>query len=137
MLSSTTCDSYYMKTIYITFFFLLLVNAGFAQKIPFDSLYLGQTPPGNTPKLFPLPIGNGTRPIERITISSDNKEIFYSEIDGYPPQILRIKILKYIKDKWQGPFVVFDGYMAPALSVSDSIIYIQKNISGHLRPTDY
>jgi hypothetical protein len=119
-----------MKTIYITFFFLLLVNAGFAQKIPYDSLYLGQTPPGNTPKLFPLPISSGTRPIERVAISSDNKEFFYSEIDRYPPKILRIKCFKYVNDKWQGPFMVFDGYMAPALSVNDSIIYMQKNLNG-------
>jgi hypothetical protein len=119
-----------MKTIYIAFFFLLLVNPCFAQPIPYDSLYLGQTPPGNTPKLFPLLIGSGTRPIERITISSDNKEFFFSEIDRYPPQILRIKYYKYLNEKWQGPFVVFDGYMAPAFSVNDSIIYMQKNLNG-------
>lgn len=119
-----------MKTIYITFFFLLLVNVGFAQTIPFDSLYLGQTSPGDTPKLFQLPIGIGTRPIERITISSDNKEFIYSEIDGYPPQIQRINCFKYLNDKWQGPFIAFDGFMAPALSVNDSIIYMQKNLNG-------
>lgn len=119
-----------MKTIYIAFFFLLLVKTCFAQPIPYDSLYLGQTPPGNTPKLFPLLIGSGTRPIERITISSDNKEFFFSEIDRYPPQILRIKYYKYLNEKWQGPFVVFDGYMAPAFSVNDSIIYMQKNLNG-------
>jgi hypothetical protein len=39
-----------MKTIYNTFFFLLLVNVGFAQTIPNDSLYLGQIPPGNIPE---------------------------------------------------------------------------------------
>jgi hypothetical protein len=119
-----------MKTIYIAFFFLLLVKPCFAQPIPYDSLYLGQTPPGNTPKLFPLLIGSGTRPIERITISSDNKEFFFSEIDRYPPQILRIKYYKYLNEKWQGPFVVFDGYMAPSFSVNDSIIYMQKNLNG-------
>jgi hypothetical protein len=119
-----------MKTIYITLFLLLLVNAGFAQTIPYGSLYLGQTPQDNTPKMFPFPNGNGTQPIERITISSDNKEIFYSEIDRYPPHILRIKCFKYINDKWQGPLVVFDGYMAPALSIKDSIIYMQKNLNG-------
>ncbi len=119
-----------MKTIYIAFFFLLLVKPCFAQPIPYDSLYLRQTPPGDTPNLFQLPIGIGTRPIERITISSDNKEFFYSEIDGYPPQVQRINCYKYLNDKWQGPFIAFDGYMAPALSVNDSIIYMQKNLNG-------
>lgn len=119
-----------MKTILLTYFLMLLLKTGFAQTVPIDSLYLGQTRPGNTPKLFRLPAGNDTRPIERITISSNNKELYYSEMDGYPPVILRIKCFKYVNDKWQGPVVVFEGYMAPALSVNDSVLYMQKNLNG-------
>jgi hypothetical protein len=119
-----------MKTIIISILYSLLLNTCFAQPIPADNLYLGQTPPGNTPIVFQLPISSGTRPIERITISSDDKEIYYSEIDGYPPNILRIKCYKYLNDKWQGPSVVFEGYMAPALSVNDSVMYMQKNLNG-------
>jgi hypothetical protein len=107
---------------------MLFLSTCFAQTIPPDSLYLAQTPPGNTPIVFQLPISGETRPIERITITSDNKEIYYSEIDGYPPNTLRIKCYKYLNDKWQGPFVVFEGYMAPALSINDSIMYMQKNL---------
>lgn len=69
-----------MKTIYITFFFLLLVNAGFAQTIPYDSLYMGQIPPADIPKIFELDVSPEHFAAERITISNDGKEIFYSEI---------------------------------------------------------
>jgi hypothetical protein len=119
-----------MKLFILLILCSLYISAGFAQPVPTDSLYLSQSPPGNTPILFQLPVSEGTRPVERITISSNNKEIYYSEIDGYPPNILRIKCYKYLNDKWQGPFVVFEGYMAPAFSVNDSIMYMQKNLNG-------
>jgi len=119
-----------MKTFIFLILCMLFLSTCFAQTIPPDSLYLAQTPPGNTPIVFQLPISSGTRPIERITISSDNKEIYYSEIDTYPPNILRIKCYKYTNDKWEGPFVVFEGYMAPALSLNDSIMYMQNNLNG-------
>ncbi len=119
-----------MKTIIISILYWFSLNACFAQQIPVDSLYLGHTLPGNTPKVFQLTISGETRPIERLTISSDNKEIYYSEIDGYPPNVQRIKCYKYLIDKWQGPYLVFDGYMAPALSINDSIMYMQKNLNG-------
>lgn len=98
-----------------------------AQAIPEDSLYLRQTPPGNTPKVFNLPVTSGFRACERIAISSDGKEIFYGEINTYPASQLRVKCFKYLDNKWQGPTTVFEGFMAPKLSPGDSIIYLQDN----------
>ena len=100
----------------------------FAQSIPEDSLYLGQTPPGSTPKMFNLAVTNGHHACERIRISSDGKEIYYGELNTYPPSSYRIRCFKYQDNKWQGPFNVFEGYNAPTLSVNDSIIYMQNNI---------
>ena len=115
----------------LTFFTLcfLLVSTGFSQPIPTDSLYLSQTPPGYTPKVFVLPINGTMRPVERITITSDGKEIYFCEIDIYPAYVQRIKCYKYLNDKWQGPFVVFEGFMDPALSMNDSIMYMETNVS--------
>ncbi|MCX6151429.1 MAG: putative Ig domain-containing protein [Ignavibacteriales bacterium] len=100
----------------------------FAQAIPEDSLYLGQTPPGNTPKIFNLPVTSGHRACERIAITSDGKEIYYGELNTYPPSSYRVRCIKYQDNKWQGPFNVFEGYTAPKLSVNDSIIYMQNNV---------
>lgn len=100
----------------------------FAQSIPEDSLYLGQTPPGSIPKIFNLSVTSGHHACERITITSDGKEIYYGELNTYPPSSYRIRCFRYQDNKWQGPFNVFEGYDAPRLSVNDSIIYMQNNI---------
>ena len=114
---------------------LLLVNSMMvissmslcAQSIPIDSLYLGQAPPGNTPKIFKLPVTSGLRPCERIAITSDGSEIYYGELNTYPPNKYRVRCLKYLDNKWQGPFNVFEGFTAPKLSVNDSVLFLQNN----------
>jgi hypothetical protein len=121
-----------IKIIRLFLIISILVNASvllYAQVIPADSLYLGQTPPANVPKIFNLPITTGLRPVERIAISSDGKEIYYGELNTYPPTIQKIKCLKYLDNHWQGPFDVFNGYASPRLSINDSTMYIQANIS--------
>ncbi|MFA7360964.1 MAG: putative Ig domain-containing protein [Candidatus Kapaibacterium sp.] len=119
-----------MKTIYITIIILFLVSSGFSQTIPQDSLYLAQSQPGNNPVVFQLQSSSGLRPIERISISSDGKEIYYCEINGWPITTSRIKCYKYISNMWQGPFVVFEGFACPGLSVNDSTMYMQKDVNG-------
>lgn len=122
---------YNMKNLALTSIVLLLLgNTVFSQPIPPDSLYLGQTPPGSTPMVFELPVSSGLQPVERITITSDGKEIYYGEQDTWPPVIKRIKYFKYVNNAWQGPFVVFEGFVCPALSVNDSIMYMQKDLDG-------
>ena len=114
-----------MKTIYITFF-LLLANTGFAQKIPMDSLYLGQIAPNNIPKIFQLQVSPENFAAERITISNDGKGIYYSEIKSYYPiNSARIKKYRYTAGKWTGPFVLFEDYCSPALSVTGDTLYFE------------
>lgn len=119
-----------MKSIYITIVLLLLVSTCFSQPIPQDSLYLAQTRPGSIPVVFQLQSSSGLRPVERICISSDGKEIYYCELDSWPISISRVKCYKYISNKWQGPFVVFEGFVAPGLSVNDSTLYMQRDTNG-------
>ncbi|OFX87160.1 MAG: hypothetical protein A2W99_07435 [Bacteroidetes bacterium GWF2_33_16] len=118
-----------MKTIIFLIQFTLLIKASMAQSIPADSLYLGQVLPGDTPIIFKLEVTKGLIAAERIAITFNNKEIYYGELDSWPPKIQRIKCYKYIDNKWRGPFVAFEGYIAPSLSENDSIIYMQKNIN--------
>jgi hypothetical protein len=110
---------------------LFFVTAAFSQDIPVDSLFLGQTPPDYEAKVFRLPVDQLLRPMERIAITSDNKEIYYSQLDNYPPNVQKINCYKYVDNKWQGPFVVFEGYMGPKLSPNDSVMYMQKDINGN------
>jgi hypothetical protein len=115
-----------MKTFISLILFSLLLNSSYSEPIPSESLYLGQTPPGNSPKTFNLSVGPGLFASDRIAISKDGKELFYNELNGWSPtSTMRIK--HYIfTDKWTGPFLLFDGFFAPALSASGDTIYMQK-----------
>jgi len=133
-----------MKTIFFYFFFLLLVNAGFAQTIPADSLYLGQIPPTDIPKVFKLQVSPQHFAAERITISNDGKDIYYSEIKGYYPNTGEsIKKYSFSDGKWTEPVTLFEGYAAPALSVTGDTMFVEtnfetfisiKNVAGWSKP---
>lgn len=109
----------------------------FAQQVPADSLYLGQVPPGHDPKVFVLPVNGNLRPIERITISNDGKEIYFGQLNSYPASVLKIFYLKYFDNRWQGPFELFSGFMAPALSPNDSVLFMQASIDYYTAVTYY
>lgn len=115
-----------MRLILISAYFSFLASACFAQVLPARSSYLGQTPPGNTPKAFPLSVNEGFFAAERIAISNDGRDIYYSEIKGYYPiRGENIKCYTFTDSKWKGPFNLFDGY-APALSVTGDTIYFER-----------
>ena len=100
-----------------------------AQGIPDDSLYLAQIPPtGVTPKRFVLPVSPLSFTAERISISNDGREIYYSVVRNYYPIVGdTIKCFKYTDNKWTGPFNLFNGYLAPGLSLTGDTIYFQNN----------
>jgi hypothetical protein len=97
-----------------------------AQPIPLDSIYLGQIPPGNIPEIFHLSVTPEFFAAERITISNDNKEIYYSELKGYYPiNSPKIKNYSYSSNNWTGPFNLFDSYVGPSLSVTGDTMYFE------------
>lgn len=117
-----------LKSILISVVFSFPGNSGFTQSIPTENLYLGQTPPGNTPKIFPLSVNPGFFAAERIAISNDGRDIYYSEIKGYYPNTGEsIKKYSYSDGKWTGPVTLFEGYAAPALSVTGDTMFVETN----------
>jgi hypothetical protein len=89
---------------------------------------MGQTPPGNTPKIFPLSVNKGYFAAERIAISDDGRDIYYSEIKGYYPNTGEsIKKYSFSDGRWNGPVTLFEGYAAPALSVTGDTMYMETN----------
>jgi hypothetical protein len=114
-----------LKSILISVVFSLLTAASFTQSIPAGS-YLGQTPPGNTPKPFPLFVNEGFFAAERIAISNDGRNIYYSEIKGYYPiRGENIKRYTFADGKWNGPFDLFVGF-GPALSLAGDTMYFER-----------
>jgi hypothetical protein len=115
-----------MKIIILAVFISLFINSGFSQTIPTDSLYLGQIPPENMPKVFDLSVSPGFFATERIAISHDGKSIFYGEMNGYKQTSTgRIKYFTYTNNRWNGPFILFERFAAPGLSLNGDTMYIQ------------
>jgi hypothetical protein len=101
--------------------------SGFAQSIPADSLYLGQTTPDSIPMIFNLPVMPGYFAGDRIAISNDGKNIYYNELNGYSSSAkARIKWLRYDNNKWNGPLVLFEGYVSPGLSITGDTLFMEK-----------
>jgi len=105
-----------IKSLFLSSLFSLLVTSGITQSLQTGSSYLGQTPPGNIPIALPLFVNEGFFAAERIAISSDGRDIYFSEIKSYYPiRGENIKRYTFSDGKWNGPFDLFTGF-APALS---------------------
>lgn len=109
----------------IIFVFVVFSQTIFSQAIPADSLYLGQTAPGDVPKIFSLQVTPGFFAAERITISNDGKTIYYSELNGYFNKA-RVKYYEYTNDRWHGPNHLFEGYFSPLLTPAGDTMFLQK-----------
>lgn len=117
-----------LRSFIIPLTILLMLSCHSSHFIPEGSKFLGQIPPGNTPEVFPLSVKQGFFAAERIAISSDNRNIYYSEIKGYYPNTGEsIKRYTYSRGKWTGPVTLFEGYAAPALSVTGDTMYLENN----------
>ncbi len=94
-----------MKTLTLTsilVFLLVVITNG--QTLPPDSLYLGQTPPGNTPKIFAPGIISLTGRTEYgISIDPNGDEMLFA-IGNWPDK--RTMIMKYENNHWTGPDTV-------------------------------
>jgi len=110
---------------------LSIFSFGFSQTVPKDSLYLGQSLPGSEPKVFKLEVSPEYFAAERIAISNDGTEIYYTELNGYDSTShSRIKYYKYSDNKWEGPFVLFESYAAPSLSPTNDTLFMEKNYNS-------
>jgi hypothetical protein len=65
---------------------------------------------------------------ERIAISNDGRDIYYSELKGYYPNTGEsVKKYSFSEGKWIGPVTLFEGYAAPSLSVTGDTMYVETN----------
>jgi hypothetical protein len=126
-----------LKTIFLSAIFSLKATTCFNQTIPAESHYLGQVPPGNTPIALPLFVEKGFFAAERIAISNDGRDIYYSELKGYYPNTGEsVKKYSISGDKWIGPFTLFEGFAAPALSVTGDTMYLETNFETFISVKD-
>ena len=111
------------KTGLIVIAFLLFADIIYSQS---SSIYLGKKPPELFPERFELSVNPGSFAAERIAISNDGKEIYYTEVKSYyPASGDTIKYYRFSNHKWTGPFNLLPGYLSPALSVTGDTLYFQ------------
>ena len=108
-----------------TFSLILICFVSFCKSQDYGFRYLGQTEPNETPKVFQLPVMDGVA-AERIAVSSDYKELYFTEI--HPSNNTRhiVKQYRFNGSIWNGPYVLFDGYneYGPSLSIDNSKLFI-------------
>lgn len=115
-----------LKTILIVSVLISQNDFGLSQSLPAGNMYIDQEPPGDKPRIFALSVKPGFFAAERIAVSNDGKNIYYSEIKAYyPVRGAVIKKYTFAGGKWTGPDVLFEG-MAPALSVTGDTMYLER-----------
>jgi hypothetical protein len=87
--------------------------------------YIDQAPPEHTPRVFRLQTHEGYCAGDRIAISSDGKELYYTEVTSTWSDY-NIRCYKYSDGKWNGPFDLFQGFLGPALSVDNKTMFFEK-----------
>lgn len=94
-----------MKTsVFVLLLVALTAVSAVAQTIPPDSLYFGQTPPGNTPQIFAPGIISVSGRVEYgISISPSGDEMLFS-LGSWPDK--RTMIVKYENNHWIPPDTV-------------------------------
>ncbi len=92
---------------------------------PHAFAYLGQTPPGDSA----IPFGAGVMgrdgyfAAERVAISRDGREIYFSELKGYAPGApMRIRVVRYRAGQWQEPETIADSMSSPAFALDGRLI---------------
>jgi hypothetical protein len=87
--------------------------------------YLDQPPPDHTPRVFRLQTHDGYFAADRIAISADGQELYYTEVTNTWSDY-NIRYYKYSGGKWNGPLDLFEGFLGPALSVDEKTMFFEK-----------
>lgn len=97
--------------------------------------YLGQTLPGDTPKIFApgLLAGKGEFTANRTAISANGKEIYYCTNTTWAnSQDLKVKYFKFYGKKWVGPTILNQHMGQTAFSPYDKTLYFWRGDSANM-----
>jgi hypothetical protein len=100
------------------------VSIDASAQAPFGA-YLDQVPPDHTPRVFRLQTHDGYFSGDRIAISADGRELYYTEVTNTWSDY-NIRYYKYADGTWHGPLDLFQGFLGPALSVDNTTMTFEK-----------
>ncbi len=123
-----------------TFFIILIILAALGQRMSAQTnfwnspnAYLGQTPPGDTPKIFAPGIlaDKGEFTANRTAISSDGKEIYYCTNRSWKnSNDLKVKCFRFDGQKWIGPTIINEHMGQTSISPDGQSLFLGSDQSG-------
>jgi len=125
-----------MRKIFLFLIALLGFNHGVIAQTNFwnsHNAYLGQTPPGDTPKIFApgLLADKGEFTANRTAISPDGKEIYYCTNKSWKnSNDLKVKYFKYNGKKWVGPLILNEHLGQTSISPDGQSLYFASDQSA-------
>ena len=90
--------------------------------------YLGQTPPGDTPKVFAasMLIPDSGIAMDRCAFSADGKEFYYVKaMHFFSGAGMSVSVFRNDGKSWKGPEMLFPGYFAPTFSMDGKSLYLE------------
>ncbi len=117
-----------LKALFVILTLILICGAKsvYSQEIAKLNQYLSYPTPNSKPQLFKLETTLEHFAAERIAISPDGREIIYSEVKSYyPTKSSRTKRYQFNNGKWNGPEVLFEELLSPALSVKGDTLFLE------------
>jgi hypothetical protein len=114
-----------------------LTTVSKAQKSFWDSsqAYLGQTRPGDTPKIFApdLLTDPGTIAMDHIAFSRDGREFYYYQCDRWGSLVnAKIKTFRYDGHRWTGPKVLTEHMFAVTMAPNDRELFFEDDDPKHV-----
>jgi hypothetical protein len=110
----------------------LLCGTAYGQKTLWNTpmAYLGQTPPGDTPRVFApgLLAQKDTIDMDRISFSPDGKELIYAaQLHWGDPSKSEVRDFRFQDGKWTGPTVLMRKYYSPYFGLDGKTLYLCMN----------
>ena len=125
------------KTFFLVLFAWLSSGQSLVAQTSFwnsHAAYLGQTPPGDTPKIFApgLLADKGEFTANRTAISPDGKEIYYCTNKSWKnSNDLKVRYMKFEGKKWVGPITLNEHMNQTSFSPDGQSLFFGSEIIGH------
>jgi hypothetical protein len=119
-----------MKTTLPLLIFLIYILPASGQHAFFSTpnAYLGQKPPGDTPKVFAasMLIPDSGIAMGRCALTADGKEFYYTRgMHWFNSAGVGVRVFRYDGESWKGPEMLFPGYNTPTFSMDGRSLYFE------------
>jgi hypothetical protein len=94
-----------------------------------DAAYLGETRPGDVPKVFAAGqlADHGSFVMGRVAFSPNGREFYYTQGDSWESlERAKIKLVRFENGVWEKPVVINEKFVSPTLSMDAKTLYFRR-----------